>query len=151
MEKTAVNWYKCNIDLSFSSSLKREGSRMCIRNDGSEFVLAKTDWFALMSDVDVGEPVGLHTTLQWVSDLRFGNVDFTLDFKRVVDHVNSDVDDSSEVGCIISTCRRLLHNSFLNSHVEFNRRQVNEVAYELAQASPLNPNAHIIDDAPSCI
>jgi len=35
---------------------------MCIRNDGGEFVIAKTDWFAPLCDVEV---VGLHTSLQW--------------------------------------------------------------------------------------
>jgi hypothetical protein len=37
---------------------------MCIRNDAGEFVLAKTVWFAPLCDVDVGEAVGLHTTLE---------------------------------------------------------------------------------------
>jgi hypothetical protein len=76
-------------------------------------------------------------------------VDFALNSKRVVDHVNSNINVSSEFGCIISVCRRLLVNSFQNSYVEFNRRQMNEVAYELAQAAPFNP--HVIDDVPSCI
>jgi len=75
-------------------------------------VLAKTNWFAPLCDVDVGEAIGLHTILQWESDLQFNNVDFAHDCKRVVDHVNSDVDDNSEFGCIIAACRRLLYNSF---------------------------------------
>jgi len=37
---------------------------MCIRNDAGEFVLAKTDWFVPLCDVDVGKTIGLHTTLQ---------------------------------------------------------------------------------------
>ena len=61
------------------------------------------------------------------------------------------VDVSSEFGCIISACTRFLKNSFQNSHVEFNRRQSNGVAHELAQEGPLNASSHIIDDAPSCI
>ena len=105
---------------------------MCIGNDVGEFVLAKTDWFAPLCDVDVGAVVGLHTSLEWISNLQFDNVDFAYDCKRVVDHVNVDVDDNSEFDCIIDACRRLLRNSFQNSHVEFNRRQVNGVAHELA-------------------
>jgi len=73
---------------------------MCIRNDAGEFVWAKTDWFAPLCDVDVGEAVGLHTALQWVSGLQFDNVDYALDSKRVVDHVNTDEDDNSEFGCV---------------------------------------------------
>jgi len=52
---------------------------MCIRNDAGEFVRAKTDWVAPLCDVDLRETVGLHTALQWVSDLQFDNVDFALD------------------------------------------------------------------------
>ncbi len=63
-------------------------------------------------------------------------MDFALDSKRVVDHVNSYEDDNSEFGCIIYTCRRLLQNRFQNSHVEFNRRQVNGVTHKLALAAP---------------
>jgi len=116
----------------------------------TEFVLAKTDLFAPLCDVDVGEVVGLHT-LEWVSDLQFDNVDLALDFKRVVDHVNSDIHDNSEFGCIISACRKLLINSFRNSHVEFNRRQMNEIAHELVQATPFNLISHVLDDVASCI
>jgi len=86
----------------------------------------KKDWFAPLGDVDVGKVVGLQASLQWVSD-------------------------SSEFSCIISACRQLLKNSFHNSYIEFNRRQVNGVAHELVQAAPLNPSSHIIDDTPSCI
>jgi len=124
---------------------------MCIRDDVGEFVLAKTDWFAPLCDVDVGEVVGLHTTLEWVSDRQFDNVDFALDSKRVVDQVNSDFDDNSEFGCITADYRRLLHNSFQNSHVKFNRRQINEIAHELSQTAPFNHSSHILDEVPLCI
>jgi len=69
---------------------------MCLRDDDGFFVLAKTEWFAPLCDIDVGEAVGLHTTLDWVSIQQFDNVDFALDCKRVVDCANSSIDDSSE-------------------------------------------------------
>jgi len=100
-KKPVVGKYKYNIDASFSSSLNRVGLGMGIRNDVDEFALAKTDWFAPLCDVDVGEAVGLHTALQWVSVLQFDNVDFALDSKRVVDCVNSDVDVNSKVKGLI--------------------------------------------------
>jgi len=37
------------------------------------------------------------------------------------------------------------------SHVEFNRRQTNRVAHELARVALSNPSAHIIDDVRTCI
>jgi hypothetical protein len=58
------------------------------------------------------------------------------------------MDDNSEFGCIISACRHLLVNNFQNSHVEFNRRQVNQIANKLAQAALFNHNSHVLDDVP---
>jgi len=127
------------------------GLGMCLRDDAGVFVLAKTEWFAPLCDTDVGEAVGLHIALDWISNQQFDNVDFTLDCKRVVDCVNSSIDDSSKFGCIISTCKQLLEDRFQNSHFEFNRRQANMVAHELAQAALSNPSLHTIDDVPTCI
>ena len=70
---------------------------MCIRNDVDEFVHAKTDWFTPLCDVDVGEAVVLHTTLEWMLDLQFDSVDFALDSIRVVNQVNSDLDDNNSL------------------------------------------------------
>jgi len=127
------------------------GFGMCLRDDIDAFVLARTKWFALLCDVEVGEAVGLHTTLDWISNQQFDNVDFVLDCKKVVDCVNSSLDDNSEFGCIITAYKQLLEYRFQNSHVEFNRRQANRVAHELAQAALSNPSPHIIDDVPTCI
>jgi len=38
-----------------------------------------------------------------------------------------------------------------NSHVKFTRRQMNEVAHELAKTTTSLPNFHIFDDVPTCI
>jgi len=75
---------------------------MCLKDDDGAFLLARTDWFAPLCDIEVGEAVGLHKTSDWISNQQFDNVDFVLDCKRVVDCVNSSLDDSSEFGCIIT-------------------------------------------------
>ena len=62
--KHTYGMYKCNIDASFSSSLNMLSIDICLRDDHGEFFLAKTDCFSPLCDVDVGEVVGLHTTLQ---------------------------------------------------------------------------------------
>ncbi|AET02060.1 hypothetical protein MTR_8g031800 [Medicago truncatula] len=87
---------KYNIDASFSSSLNKVGLRMCLRDNTGDFVLAQTDWFAPLCDVDAGEAVRLYTTLEWVSDIQFDYVEFALDSKRDFDQVNSTIDDNSE-------------------------------------------------------
>jgi len=65
------------------------------------------------------------------------HVNFVLDSKSVVDRFNSNLVDSSELGCIIQACRQLFGCNFQNSHVEFNRRQANGVAHELARVAHL--------------
>jgi len=40
------------------------GIGICIGDDQGEFLMAKTDCFTPLCDVDVSEAVGLHTTLQ---------------------------------------------------------------------------------------
>jgi len=64
--------------------------------------------------------VGLHTALEWISDLQFHNKDFALDSNKVVDAFTTGVGDNSEFGCIIDACRLLFQNRFQNSHIEFN-------------------------------
>jgi ribonuclease HI len=46
--------------------------------------LAKTEWLSPVTDVDIGEALGLLSALNWVHDLRLENVDFELDSKNVV-------------------------------------------------------------------
>jgi len=99
--KPTYGRYKCNIDASFSDSLNMVGIGICIRDDQGDFVMAKTDCFSPLCDVDVGEVVGLHTALQWVADLHYDNVDFVLDSKSIVEHFNSNLGNSSELDCII--------------------------------------------------
>jgi hypothetical protein len=127
--KPTYDRYKCNIDASFSSSLNMVGIGICLRDDHGDFVMVKTDCFSPLCDVDVGEDVGLHTTFQWLVALHYDIVDFALDSKIVVDCFNSNLEHSSELGCIIHACRQLFACNFQNSHVEFNRRQDNEVAH----------------------
>jgi len=51
---------------------------MCIRDDAGDSVLARIGWFFPLCDVMTVEAIGLHTALQWGSNLLFDNVDFVL-------------------------------------------------------------------------
>jgi hypothetical protein len=119
--KPAYGRYKCNID-AFSDPLNVEGIGICTRDDHGDFVMAKTDYFSPLCDVDVDEDVGLHTALQWLTTLHYDHVNFVLDSKSVLDRFNSNLEDSSELGCIIQACRQLFACIFQNYRVEFNRR-----------------------------
>jgi len=98
--------------MPFSDSLNMVGIGICIYDDQGEFVMAKTDCFSPLCDADVGEVVRLHTALQWVVDLHYDHVDFVLDSKSVVERFNSNLVDSSELGCIIQACRQLFDCNF---------------------------------------
>jgi len=74
---------KCNIDAA--SSLNRTGIDICVRDSNGTFVLAKIVSLPCFVPVDVGEAVGLHSALQWMSDMQFDNVDFEMDSKLTSD------------------------------------------------------------------
>jgi len=56
--------------------MNKVGIGMCIHDDAREIVLTKTSWFSTFRNVDIGEAVVLHTTLEWTSDLQLDNIDF---------------------------------------------------------------------------
>ena len=143
--------YKCNIDATFSSHHNRTGIGVCVRDSEGIFVLSKTLTYPCTVSVDVGEALGLHSALQWLSDMQLDNVDFETDSKLTVDAFLSNRNDLSEFGCIISSCRSLFHNLFSNSRVEFVRRQANAVAHTLAREATHSTSPAIYYDIPTCI
>jgi len=155
---TAIRWqrpllgrYKCNIDAAFSNSLNRTGIGICIRDHDGSFVLAKTLTHPCFLPVDVGEALGLFSALQWLSDMQFDNVDFETDSKLTVDAFLSDRNDTSEFGCIITSCRSLFRLLFSNSRVEFVRRQANGVSHALARDAAFLTSPAVYYDIPNCI
>jgi ribonuclease HI len=143
--------YKCNIDAAFSSSLNRTGIGICVRDSSGTFVLAKVVSLSCVVSADVGEAFRLHAALQWLSDMQFDSVDFETDSKLSADAFLSDRDDTSEFGCIISSCRLLFTALFSNSRVEFVRRQANEAAHALAREAMLLASPAVYFEIPNCI
>jgi len=143
--------YRCNVDAAFSSHHNRTGIGVCVRDSEGIFVLAKTFTYPCTVSVDVGEALGLHSALQWLSDMQLENVDFETDSKLTVDAFRSNRTNLSEFGCIISSCRSLFHNLFSNSRVEFVRRQANGVAHTLAREATHSASPAIYYDIPACI
>ncbi|CAJ2643989.1 unnamed protein product [Trifolium pratense] len=149
--RPSLGRYKCNIDASFSSGLNRVGIGTCIRDDQGRFVVAKTEWFSPVCDVEMGEAQGLLQALKWVRDLQLEDVDFELDAQTVVTKFHSKKDDVSEFGEVIKDCQRLHNTFFKNSKVEFIRRQANVVAHVLARAAPSLASFRVFTDTPICI
>jgi ribonuclease HI len=143
--------YKCNIDADFSSHHNSTGIGVCVCDLEGIFVLAKTFTYPCTVSVDVGEALGLHATLQWLSDMQFDNVDFATDSKLTVDALLSTRYDLSEFGCIISSCCSLFRNLFSNSRVEFVRRQANAVANTFAREAMCSASPAVYYEIPTCI
>ena len=114
-------------------------------------MLAKTVSISPMCSVAVGEALGLFHALQWLSDMQFDNLDFTLDSKITTDAFNHRQIDVTEFGQVISACQSLFNTHFSNSKVEFNRSQANEVAHILAGAVTLSAIPNIYYHVSRCI
>jgi len=158
VEHVASSWrhplprrYKCNIDATFSSHSNRTCIGYCFRDSDGTFVLAKTVTYPCIVPVDVGEVLGLHAAVQWLSDMQFNSVDFEMDSKLTVDAFLSTKNDTSEFGSIISSCRSLFSSVFSNSRVEFIRRQANRVAHALARDALLLSSLAVYYDIHNCI
>jgi ribonuclease HI len=143
--------YKCNIDVAFSSHHNRTGIGICVRDSEGSFVLAKNFTYPYIVSVDVGEALGLHSALQWLSDMQLDNVNFETDSKLTVDAFLSTWNDLSEFGSIISSCRSLFRNLFSNSRVEFVKRQANAVAHTLAREATCSASSAVYYEIPTCI
>ncbi|KAK2435263.1 hypothetical protein QL285_020337 [Trifolium repens] len=104
---------------------------MCIRDAEGTFVLAKTLNFSPKCSVPLGEAMGLFIALQWLRDLNFDYIDFTLDSEIVTKAFHHSRPDITEFGHVMADARRLYTSSFTNSRVEFNMRQANEIAHVL--------------------
>ena len=149
--KPSPGRFKCNVDASFSQARYRVGIGVCIRDDESHYVLAKTEWMSPLLDVDLGEALGLLSAMYWVRDLQLGIVDFDLDSKIVVDSLYDSKSGVSNFSAVINDCRHLLASDLVTSDVRFIRRQANEVAHSFAQVALRHASFHIHIRIPSYI
>jgi ribonuclease HI len=150
-QKPTSGRYKCNVDVAFSSTNNRTGIGICIRDEEGAFVLAKMTSFPCLHQVTVGEAMGLFEALQWLSDMLLNNIDFELDSKITCDAFHFRRDDVSEFGHVIASCKALFSAFFINSRVEFTRRQANGAAHALAREATFLASPIIYYHIPSCI
>jgi hypothetical protein len=64
--------------------------------------------------------------------MGFDSVNFFLDSKSATDAFNGRCVDITELGQVLSACRRLFNTKFTNYKVEFTQRQANEATHHLA-------------------
>ncbi|XP_039685106.1 uncharacterized protein [Medicago truncatula] len=141
--------YKCNVDASFPTTTNKVGFGMCIRDSDGNHVRSKTMWFNPSCSVDVGEALALHHAIRWIHEIQLFNVDFEVDSKRVADYFNNGRGDVTEFGSIMDSSVQFRNTFLTNSHVEFIRRQANEVAHALAKAATSSTSFQVFDDIPA--
>jgi len=123
---------------------------ICLR-DEDVYVLAKTMSLSLKHTIEVIEALGLFYALQWLVDMQFDNVEFLVDSKITIDAFNSNRQDVTKFGHIITTCQFFFSSYFTNSRVEFNRRQTNMIVHALAGYATLSASPTIHSDVPDCM
>jgi len=73
---------------------------MYIKDDEGWYALARTLWITPLCTTKVGKSLGSLQAIQWVHDLRFDNVDFTLDSKKMIDNFHKESIDVTEFGAV---------------------------------------------------
>ena len=86
-----------------------------------------------MWDTCLCEALVLLSSIEWVNQLHLGLIDFEHYAKKVVDSFSSARQDVTKFGMIIHNCKTIFEQYYVNSSVEFVRRQANEAAHRLAK------------------
>lgn len=126
------------------------GLGIIVRDDQGIFVVTRVVRLPGKLHVDEGEAMGLHEALSWIKNLGFQRVVVEMDSKLVVDGIASRDVVWTELGSILSSCRRILDNNHLIT-VRFIRRDANEVAHRLARAAKDFPSPHCWVEPPDFV
>ena len=98
----------------------------------------------------LGEIIGRLHAMRWAKDLNLVNMDFETDSKVVAESIYKR-DGVSNFMAIIHDCRHLLMTDLANSDAKFIRRQVNNVAHNLAREALNHASFHYHLNIPHCI
>jgi hypothetical protein len=140
--------FKCDVDALFSDQFNKTSIDICISTMTKVPLCYLKQSLSLSVSISLslsphvlcccGRGSGLIPRLTKVRDIQFDNVDFTLDSKFTTDAFHHCQVDVIKFGQMLSTYRSLFNTHFSNSKVEFNMRQVNEVAHTLAGVATLS-------------
>ncbi|KAG5108814.1 hypothetical protein JHK84_045721 [Glycine max] len=83
----------------------------CLRNEGGDFLQARTAFITTNMSVKEGEAIVVLQTLIWLSNQQVYNVIIELDSKLVVDQIHSNEEDISECG-MINQIKDIYHEIF---------------------------------------
>lgn len=120
------------------------GLRDCNRN----YVKAMTSIVSGTPTPNEVEACALHSTIIWIKRLGLSNVVIETDYKA--DYFQVNTKGSTDFHVILNSWRDLLL-SISNSRVNFIKRRVNHVTYNLGRATKFYANSHVFDYILSCI
>ncbi|CAN1824958.1 Putative ribonuclease H protein At1g65750 [Linum perenne] len=125
---------KCNSDVGFHAATNEMGMGIILRDcDGR--VVGFKQWHDVGQWTPrEGEAAALLSAMSWVAEIGYEDVIFECDAEAISHALDSDEDDLSEFGCLISRCRELLA-SFPRFRIQVVRRIRNQVAHLLARQS----------------
>lgn len=102
---------KCNCDAAFFVEKGITCFVACLRNEGGDFLQARTAFITTNMSVKEGEAIVVLQTLIWLSNQQVYNVIIELDSKLVVDQIHSNEEDISECG-MINQIKDIYHEIF---------------------------------------
>jgi len=107
------------------------------------FLGVNTLWLQPILNVKEGEVSGLLASIDWMHELEFNKVIFTLDSKSVVDSLNLPANNITDVYSILYRCYNTLNHRFVLL-CRFFRRESNMFAPNLAKVTIYNVNFNFI-------
>lgn len=81
---------------------------MCVRDHEGCYIHARTEWKSFHPNAQEGEALGILPAIQWLSVMRVEHFVIESDCSPIVNAINSNKADNSELGIIISQSRNLL-------------------------------------------
>ncbi|PNX93240.1 cytochrome p450 [Trifolium pratense] len=108
--KPSAGKLKCNVDTAYYKEDNVYCVGMCIRDEKGKFVQAYTKRMQGTPTIVEAEAIGLKETLQWLwHNYRTGtDIEVATDCLQVVQAIHSTNNNNTELGSMISMCRKLL-------------------------------------------
>ncbi|XVF53538.1 hypothetical protein PTKIN_Ptkin05aG0107100 [Pterospermum kingtungense] len=101
-------FYKCNIDAAVFYDLNAIGVGYVIRDDFGVFVQCRSTIISGLPSVKECEALALREALAWVTNLGFVHMQFQIDARNVVEAINNEGADLTELGFVIRSCQSFL-------------------------------------------
>ncbi|CAN1121744.1 hypothetical protein LINPERHAP2_LOCUS942 [Linum perenne] len=121
---------------------------MVVRNEDGELISCRTSWSKGVPEVKEAEALALFEVLTWMENSGYDKVIFEIDALVVAGAIQRGPDDSTKIGGIMDKCKAILETR-PNFSVTVVRRDMNQVAHELAQRSFSLSSPSVWHESPS--